>query len=167
MSSLSDMESQIAQLEDEAQQIAIEAGPSDSSHIHQQVSTIADNARKLRSDAQNKLAALEGIVGERGAFEKELANCLAWLQQQEKRPIAGETSDLSLASVDHELAQIEGMEKQLQSRLEPVLEQTEKQRALYKELDETMPLEMQDKIDQLETLSQSLKVGKYCSVKVH
>ena len=152
------MESQISQLEDEAQRISIEAGPSDSSHIHQQVSSITDHARKLRSDAQNKLMLLEGIVSERSAFEKELVICLNWLQQLEKKPIAGESSNLSLASVDHELAQIKGIEKQLQSRLQPVLEQTTRHRESYREADETVPLEMQDKMDQLETLSQILQV---------
>ena len=154
--SLSGIESQISTMEDEVQQISIEAGPSDSAHIQQQVSSLADQARQLRANAQAKLASLEGVVGERAAFEKELASCLNWLNQREKS--VGPLDSLSLASVDHELAQIEGVEKQVSSRLKPVLEQTEAQRAGYRELDENVPLELSDKMEQVETTAQNLQV---------
>ena len=50
------------------------------------------------------------------------------------------------------------MDQQLNTRLVPVMDEMEQQKAGYQQMDENMPLELQDKMELIENMAGDLKV---------
>lgn len=113
-------------------------------------------AENLKRRAEREASELNKVMSERSEFDSELSEHIEWLKQKETEIDARDILGLSPESIEKELDQYYDDRHGLFARLQAVHEQVQEQKARYEQLEEAIPLEVQDRMDEFEVLREIL-----------
>jgi chromosome segregation ATPase len=154
---------EISLLSDRAQQIGIEGTASDVEALQNQIQQITNKAASLKKDAARKFERLQHVVAERHGFEDDLKKTVTFLHQKESQLRPHDHLDMDVNSIETELGKLRDVRVEVLGQLQVIQEQVDEQKAHYDHLDEVLPLEIQDKIDEMNILKEKILVWMNCS----
>ena len=149
----------LTQIEEKGQQICIEGTPADSRQIREQVTALRVKADNLKRQCEREAADLKRVMSERESFDSDLVEQIEQLRQRETALEARDIFGLSPESVEKELDFYYDERHRVFGQLQTVHEKVQEHRARYEQLEEAIPLEVQDRMDQFETLRETILVG--------
>ena len=144
------------QLESKAKQIGIEGTASDKQAVQDQVQALRDKAQDLKKRAQKEAEEFQKVLSDRQDFATELTNSTDALEKTDLEIKPQESLPLATEGVETELDKYYDNKHQLVAKVATVHEQCEEQKARYEQLDEAVPLELTEKIDEFENLRESV-----------
>lgn len=149
-------ESSLAGIEDKGQQISIEGNVNDVKAIQEQLRIIKEKFNSLRDGAAKSGSDLNRVIAERQDFDGDVTKTLQLLKDKEQEIKSHDLLSMDVGSVESELNKISTVRREVENQLQDILERIEEQKARYNELDEAVPLELKDKMDEIEELKDPL-----------
>ena len=144
------------QLESKAQQISIEGTTSDKQAVQDHVQALRDKAEDLKKRAQGEAEEFQNVLRDRQDFATELSNSIDALKKADQEIKPQGSLSLATEGVESELDKYYDHKHQLVAKVATMHEQCEEQKARYEQLDEAMPLELTEKIEEFENLRESV-----------
>ena len=151
-------EAEITLLSDRAQQIGIEGTSTDVDTLQNQIKQIMSKAASLKKDAARKSERLQHVIAERHGFEDDLAKTVTFLQQKDAQLRPHNQLGVDVDGIEAELRKLRDIKEEVLGQLQATQEQVDEQKARYDDLDEVLPLEIQDKIDEMNELKEKIQV---------
>ena len=144
------------QLESKAKQIGIEGTASDKQAVQGQVQALRGKAEDLKKRAQREAEEFEKVLSDRQDFATELSNSIDALKKADLEIKPQGSLPLATEGVETELDKYYDHKHQLVAKVATMHEQCEEQKTRYVQLDEAMPLELTEQIDEFEILRESV-----------
>lgn len=145
-------------LEDKGQQIGIEGSSEDVQAMKSQVQATKDALNALISDTERAADWCRSLLAERRDFQRDLhANC-EQLRQRLAEVKVNEPLGMDEAAIAQRLAKFLQVKDSLLGQMGAVKDQVDEQRGKFAATEETMPLELQDALDEYDKLQEAIKV---------
>ena len=145
-------ESSLAGIEDKGQQISIEGTVNDVKAIQEQVQALKKKFNALRDAAANRSGDFNRVIAERQDFEGDVSKALKFVKEKEEELKSHDRLSMDVDSVEAEFNKISSVRQEVETQLQVIMERIDQQKVHYDQLDEAIPLELQDKMDELEEL---------------
>ncbi len=153
------MEPQFVQLENKAAEIGGEGTPSDMQAVQDHVQALRNKAESLKKRAESEAEEFQKVLSDRQDFTTGLFSCIDAMKTADLEIKPQKSLPLDTEGVETELNKYCDQKNQLMARVATMHEQCEEQKARYVELDEAMPLELTEQIEDFENLRENV-VGK-------
>ncbi|XP_023932383.1 nesprin-1-like [Lingula anatina] len=155
---LEEQELQLATIMDKGQQIAIECNTTDQRTVADQNQSLKQKFDKLLRAVEKKTEELDKIMSDRRDFETEMDKTLEWLQSKNREIVVQVPLSMEADEVEVEIKKHKVVADEINSHLREVQTKIAQQRAHFEELDEIMPIEMTDRLEQYENDRAALQV---------
>ncbi len=149
-------ESQFVQLEKQAEQIGSQGTAGDKQAVQGHVTALRDKAESLKRRAQREAEQFEKVLSDRQDFSSGLSGCTEALKTADLSIQPQTCLPLDTEGVDTELNKYYDHKDQLVAKVATMHEQCEEQKARFTELDEAMPLELAEQIEEFENLREKV-----------
>ncbi len=159
METLRSKELTLVSLEDKSQQIGIEGTGEDVQAMKSQVQTTKDAFNALKSETERAADWCCSLLAERRDFQRDLASNCEQLRQRLAEVKVNEPLGMDEAAIAQRLAKFLKIKEGLVGQMNSVKDLVDEQRGKFAATEETMPLELQDALEEYGKLQDAIKVS--------
>ena len=161
---MSSKEPTLISLEDKSQQIGIEGNGEDAQAMKIQMQVTKDAFNTLKNEATRGVDWCRSLLAERRDFQRDLASNCEQLRQRLAEVKINESLGMDEAAVAQRLAKFLELKDSIINQLEKVKDKVDEQRDKFVTFEESIPLELQDAMEEFDKLQDTIKVASLLAI---
>ncbi|XP_046571071.1 nesprin-1-like [Haliotis rubra] len=142
---------------DQVQQMAIDNTAEDDARNKERVQAVRDKVKDVLTEVDSRKQQCEQLQQEREDFEEMVGSTIAWLEQKEDILASRGALNLDSVKVNPVLSKHQTMSSKALERLSVIREKAEMEKQHYDELQEVIPVALNEKLSQIHSLEDSIK----------
>lgn len=147
---------QLVVLHDRGEQIKADGTVADKDVIASQMETLHKRMSDLKNEAEERGRAVRFVISERQARDQALSDDITWLEEKLKRLKKQDSLPIDLAETIAEREVFEKRVNEIERRLDEVVSKGQIQKKHFEKLNELVPLDIQDKLEEIEIFQKDL-----------
>ncbi|VDI56143.1 nesprin-1, partial [Mytilus galloprovincialis] len=141
---------------DKAQQLSVESGE-DARPITDSVQHLKSHMDQLKKQAGQKTKQCDQVQKSRVEFDKSMDHAISWLEQKEDILASCTAQEMEPDKVMGSLQKHNALAREALDKIAAVKDQAKLEKAHYEKMGEPIPATMQDKLNQIQSLEDSIK----------
>ncbi|KAK3091950.1 hypothetical protein FSP39_023939 [Pinctada imbricata] len=140
-----------------AQLLCMDSSSEDAKTVAEKIQDLQAYLNQLKKTCERKTKQCETIQRNREEFETSIDDAISWLEQKEEILAHRGAQDLDVVQVEMALQKHNILAKEALEKLEILKDKAQLVRAHYEKLEEPLPASLAEKLDQIQTLEDSIK----------
>ncbi|GFR84706.1 nesprin-1-like [Elysia marginata] len=142
---------------EKAAHIGTQGTPDDVATATATVEKLATKLHAQKANVQTHLAQCEAMQRERVGFESSINTLMSWLEEKESALASCRELQLDSAKVKPLIAKHKATSAEAQEKIKTIKDQALAERSRYEAMSETLPTDVNDRLQQIEALEESIK----------